>query len=321
MTDADPLSTNSSGTPSPATEADCAAETSPNRAEEGTSQGATALRKTSLRAPREWKSSIVLALIGLGLISGCAYALIGVFAEQAVKSKSLIVTNSPACRPPTDVALIFQVGDGGKLTASVFPFYPDDGSQDPRCVRIASNEPFSVPANPSEVWGDADRSKPPVVEQLHPDPTTEMWVTEAYYPVPPKPENGMRTIPHNKALTVSFRDGLSRPAYTRAAMQMMVTFIPLLGPKGLSIVLDEHVDLKSFYSKTNEYKVRGRDINVSVSRGLSTFELVVTDLRWERRKEIILLIAGGLLVLGFGCLVDLIVKLLELRNYESPAGY
>ena len=316
MADANTSSTDAGGAVPPTTEAHSASNAPPQKTEEIASDGSTspsAPRKTSHRTPKEWTSSVVLALIGLGLIGGCTYALIGVFAEDPVKGRSLIVTNSPACRPPNDVGLIFQVGDGGKLSASVFPFYPDDGSQDPRCVRIASIEPISVPANPSEVWGDADRSKPPVVKQLHPDPTTDMWVTEAYYPVPPKPENGARTIPHNKALTVSFQDGLSRPTYTRAAMKMIVSFVPLLGPKGLSILLDEHVELKSFDSKTNEYKIRGRDINVSVSRGLATFELAVTDLRRERSKEIILLVAGGLLVLGFGCLVDLIMKLLELR--------
>jgi hypothetical protein len=313
MTDAHLSLTNTGGAPSPAIEADCAAETPSAKAEEGVPSPAMTAGKTSPRPPRKWTSSIVLALIGLGLIGGCTYALIGVFAENPIKSKSLMVTNSPACRPPNDVALVFQVGDEGKLSASVFPFYADDGSQDPRCVRIASNEPISVPANPSEVWGDADRSKPPIVKRLRTDPITEMRVTEAYYPVPPKPENGMRTIPHNKALNLSFQVGLNRPTYTRAAVKMIVSFVPLLGPKGLSIVLGEHVEMKSFDSKTNEYKIRGRDINVSVSRGLSTFELVVTDLKRERSKEIILLVAGGLLVLGFGCLVDLVMKLLELR--------
>lgn len=306
-------STNADGAPSPAIQADCAAETPSATPQEAAPLPAMTPGKTSPRPPRKWTSSVVLALIGLGLIGGCTYALIGVFAENPIKSKSLMVTNSPACRPPNDVALVFQVEDGGKLSASVFPFYADDGFQDPRCVRIASNEPISVPANPSEVWGDADRSKPPIVKRLRTDPTSEMWVTEAYYPVPQQPENGMRTIPHNKALTLSFQDGLSRPTYTRAAVKMIVSFVPLLGPKGFTIVLGEHVEMKSFDSRTNEYKIKGRDINVSVNRGLSTFELVVTDLKRERSKEIILLVAGGLLVLGFGCLVDLIMKLLELR--------
>jgi hypothetical protein len=51
-----------------------------------------------------------------------------------------------------------------------------------------------------------------------------MWVTEAYFPVPPVPKDGFRTIPHNKALAVSFQTGVSRPTYTRAALKMMMSF-------------------------------------------------------------------------------------------------
>ncbi|MFK3967949.1 hypothetical protein ACI2KT_30715 [Ensifer adhaerens] len=308
MVNTDPPLANGADGSLPAIEPCRAAEIGPNQAE-----SAAAPQKTTLFPPREWRSSITLALIGLSLIVGCTYALIGVFAEGPVKSKSLVVTNSPSCRPPNDVGLSFHVVDGGKLTASLFPFYPEDGSQDPRCVRIASDEPISLPANPMDVWGDANLSKPPLVEQLHLDSTTEMWITEAYFPVPPKQVDGVHTFPRNKALTVSFQHGLSRPTYTRAAMKMIVSFVPLLGPKRLLIVLDEHMELKSFDATTDDYKVRGRNIDVSVSRGLASFQLIVTDLRRERSKEITLLVAGGLLMLGLGCLVDLIMKLLELR--------
>ncbi|MCQ1775938.1 hypothetical protein NOJ05_01865 [Neorhizobium galegae] len=67
-------------------------------------------------------------------------------------------------------------------------------------------------------------------------------------------------------------------------MKMIVSFVPLVGPKGLLIVLDEDVELKSFGATTNDYKVRGRNINVSVSRGLASFELIVTDLSRERSE-------------------------------------
>jgi hypothetical protein len=90
---------------------------------------------------------------------------------------------------------------------------------------------------------------------------------------------------------------------------MSVNLTPLLGPRMFSILLDEHFDIKSFESKSG--KIKGREINVSLYRGFALFELTAIDLRRERSKEIILLLAGGLLVLGVGCLVDLTMKLLE----------
>src|SRR5262249_41443920 len=145
-----------------------------------------------------------------------------------------------------DVSLILHIDRSGNVSASAFPIYNDDVSDEARCLRIGSGEPIILPERLDGVWGDAELSKPPEVVHFHPNSETSIWATNAYFPLPPNSDaNGFFPVPRNKAMTVLFQSGLSRPTYTRAALKMTVSFYPLLGPRSFLVFLDKQLEFKS----------------------------------------------------------------------------
>lgn len=257
--------------------------------------------------------SIVLAVFGSAMISWSSYQLVVIFSESTVQSKSLIVTLETGCRVPNDVMLVIHARTSGEVLASIFPSYNKDDFEGPHCLKIASDQPFAISPKQEAVWGDAERSKKPEVKRVNVGSKEELWATLAYFPSPPKPvEGGFQPIRRNIALSLIFDLGLSRPAYTKGVLKMSVSFIPLLGPKRFLVSYDKGFELSSVETM-NEYKSRGRNVSLDLNHGLCLFEVNLRDTERERRKEIILLLAGGLLILGLGCIVDLVVKLLELR--------
>ncbi len=268
-----------------------------------------------LRRNKRVLPPVGLTIAGVLFIAWSSVKLTEVFSESDSDAVTqLMISNDPECETPHDVGLMISLGEDA-VRASVFPSYGDDPLTKPSCLRIGAAQPFSIPAGLTEVWGNAELSKPPEVRRAMVSPSSELWLARVFFPLPPKPDaQGWQAIPRNKAMTIVFSQPISRPDYVSAMLNMSVSVVPLLGPKVFSIRADKSLEFKSFRSSGNSHVERNELLTVQFNRGLALFKASFTDRRRQRFKDIYLLVAGGLLMLGVGCIVDAAMKFSELAS-------
>jgi len=257
---------------------------------------------------RKWVPIIARAVLGLALVLWSGIRLKEIFSEHnSVSTTSLTIMSAPGCESMSNAFIILNVTAKGVM-AAISPSF-SGALKAPTCIVVGSERLFHIIPSSDRGPGSVDLSTMPKIIHRH-SGNVDIWSAKVFFdPLPTPTTNQFQPIRHNVALELDLEPGLSRPSYTTARLDMVVSL--MTSPTTFSIKLGGDLQLIDFSSPTSNYWKGGGLINVHVD-GVSLFHMEMNDLARQRLKDIFLLIAGGLLMLGLTCAVDSALKSLEL---------
>jgi len=266
------------------------------------------LAKAGLLLRKKWFPPAALTMLGFVLILWSGLKLIEIFSESDEKTPILLtIQGYPECQIPDNVFVVLSVSPVA-IHAFIHPSFTET-SNPFTCVVVGSDRPFRILPSKGNGPGSVDLSKMPEVQKFD----ENIWAARvSFVPVPRPDAPGMHEFPQNKPLELDLVMAPPHPTYT--TVRLDVIFRSMLSLPNLMINLDNKLALKDFDSPSNSFVHKQKQvINIKMNSGIAIFHLFLDDLSRQRQKDIFLLIAGGVLVLGLGCLVDASMKFIELN--------